>query len=223
MDRRGGQDRHQSRQQAPRTVGETERPAAANLLSFAGRFGRRFNRTWPAHSPTENDRISVGHTVPLRCDRAKPLEELCVVLKRSGHEVEAKIDPTTAMCNSGCVYALAGGAIRLIPPWVRVGIHDVARDPNRNMLRSVSEAAGKRIAYERLRYYLREVGADEFARRSDCRSLKFAEAPAAGRNRALWHRSPRVRRDHLAVCGKACAIHPQKVFCPHEQYANPLH
>jgi hypothetical protein len=105
--------------------------------------------------------VSVGRTVPLGCDRDKPLEESCLALKRSGQEVEAKIDPTIAMCNSGCVYALTAGAVRLVPPWVKVGIHDVARDPDRMVLPGHSEAEEKRVTYGRIRSFLREVGADE--------------------------------------------------------------
>jgi hypothetical protein len=107
--------------------------------------------------------VSVGRTVPLGCDRDKPLEASCVALKRSGQsgqDVEAEIDAAVAMCNSACVYLVAAGTVRLVPPWVRVGIHDVAHDPTRMVLPGRSEADEKRVAYGRLRYFLRDVGAD---------------------------------------------------------------
>jgi hypothetical protein len=105
--------------------------------------------------------VSVGRTLPLGCDRDKLLEQSCVALKRSGHEVEAKLDPTIAMCNSGCVYALTGGVVHLVPPWVRIGIHDMSLEQSRNLPRSGLIAAAKRAAYARLRNYLHDVGADE--------------------------------------------------------------
>jgi hypothetical protein len=68
--------------------------------------------------------VSVAHTIPLRCDLDKPLEKPCEALKRSGQELASEFDPTLAMCNSACVYALAGGTVRFVPPGVKLGIHD---------------------------------------------------------------------------------------------------
>jgi hypothetical protein len=132
--------------------------------------------------------VSVGRTVPLGCNRDKPLEDSCVTLKRSGQSgqaVEAEIDPTLIMCNSACVYVLAAGAVRLVPPWVRVGIHDVARDPSRMVLPGRSEADEKRVAYGRLRYFLRDVGAEE--------SLLTAAAAVPANSLKLLQRDEIVR------------------------------
>jgi hypothetical protein len=50
--------------------------------------------------------VSVAHTIPLSCDRDKPIEKSCEALKRSGRELQAEFDPTIAMCNSACVNRL---------------------------------------------------------------------------------------------------------------------
>jgi hypothetical protein len=105
--------------------------------------------------------VSVGRTLPLGCDRDKPLEDSCAALKRSGQEVEATLDPMMGMCNSGCVYALAGGVVRLIPPWVRIGIHDVGIDQTKNPPRGALLAQARLVAYARIRAYLHDMGVDE--------------------------------------------------------------
>ncbi len=56
--------------------------------------------------------VSVAHTISLGCDLDKPLEKPCEALKRSGQELLSEFDPTLAMCNSACVFALAGGTVR---------------------------------------------------------------------------------------------------------------
>jgi len=60
--------------------------------------------------------VGVAHTVPLGCERDKPPELSCEAQKRSGQELRADFDPTSAMCNSACVLALVGGVVRFIPP-----------------------------------------------------------------------------------------------------------
>lgn len=107
--------------------------------------------------------VSVGHTVPLNCDRG-PKNQNCDADIRAGHPIEAKLDPLTAMCNSGCVYALAGGVVRLIPPWVTLGIHDIGLDlaaakirhPNSRLIETA-----KAVSRARLRNYIRRMGIDE--------------------------------------------------------------
>lgn len=105
--------------------------------------------------------VSVAHTLPLGCDRDKPLEKSCEALKRSGQQLESEIDPAAAMCNSGCVYAVAGGTVRRIPPWVKLGIHDVGFDPDKAVPRGASLGAGKKLAHERIQEYLRDMGIDD--------------------------------------------------------------
>jgi hypothetical protein len=107
--------------------------------------------------------VSVGHTVPLNCDR-EPKSHNCDANIRAGHPVEAKLDPLTAMCNSGCVYALAGGVVRLIPPWVTLGIHDIGLDLAAAKIRHPSSRlieAAKTVSRTRLRNYIGRMGIDE--------------------------------------------------------------
>ncbi len=104
---------------------------------------------------------SVAHTIPLGCDREKLLEKSCEAQKRSGQELESEIDPVVAMCNSGCVYAVAGGAVRRIPPGVKLAIHDVGLDPATAPARGALVSAGKKLAHERIQEYLRDMGIEE--------------------------------------------------------------
>jgi hypothetical protein len=104
--------------------------------------------------------VSVAHTVPLACNRDKPQDNSCDAQKRSGQPIEAAFDPTIAMCNSGCVYALVGGAVHVVPPWVKLGIHDVGLDPKLGLPRGASLAAAVQSVHARIRSYLREMGID---------------------------------------------------------------
>jgi hypothetical protein len=104
--------------------------------------------------------VSVAHTIPLSCDRDKPAEKACEAQKRSGQDLQAEFDPTVAMCNSSCVYAVAGGTVRLIPLWVKLGIHDVGFDPAKTPAHArLGEA--RSVAHERIQEYLHEMGFDD--------------------------------------------------------------
>jgi hypothetical protein len=105
--------------------------------------------------------VSVGQTVPLGCGSDKQSVDACAARKRAGQAVEADISPTAYACNSSCVYALAGGAVRLVPPWVKLGIHDIGIDPNTSMPRGVSVTMVMRLSHARLRSYLRAMGIDD--------------------------------------------------------------
>jgi hypothetical protein len=105
--------------------------------------------------------VSVAHTIPRGCDRDKPFDKSCAALKRSGQELDAEFDPAIFMCNSGCVWALAGGTIRFVPPWVKLGIHDVGLDPGKTPPRGASLAEVKRVAHARLSEYVRDMGIDK--------------------------------------------------------------
>jgi hypothetical protein len=104
--------------------------------------------------------VSVAHTIPLRCDLDKPLEKPCEALKRSGQELVSEFDPTLAMCNSACVYALAGGTVRFVPPGVKLGIHDVGLDPEKTTPRGALTEA-KRAVHARILEYGRDMGIDK--------------------------------------------------------------
>jgi hypothetical protein len=104
--------------------------------------------------------VSVAHTIPLSCDRHKSFEKSCEAQKRSGQELEAEFDPLAAMCNSACVYTVAGGAVRLIPPGVPLAIHDVGFDPDAPPPRAL-RAEAKRQAHAHIQEYLRDMGMDD--------------------------------------------------------------
>jgi hypothetical protein len=105
--------------------------------------------------------VSVGHTVPLNCGSDKQSANSCEARKHAGQAVEAEISAKDYECNSSCVYALAGGAVRLVPPWVKLGIHDIGIDPNTSMPRGVSVTMVMRMSRTRLRSYLRAMGIDD--------------------------------------------------------------
>jgi hypothetical protein len=77
--------------------------------------------------------VSVALTIPRDCDHDKLLDKPCDALKRSGQELEADFDPDSAMCNSACVWAFVGGTKRLVPPGVKLGIHDLGLDPQKSL------------------------------------------------------------------------------------------
>ena len=105
--------------------------------------------------------VSVGHTVPLGCGSDKQSVNSCEARKRAVQTVEAEISSTAYMCNSSCVYALAGGAVRRVPPWVKLGIHDLGVDPNSSLPRGVSLTTVMRLSHARVRSYLRAMGIDD--------------------------------------------------------------
>jgi len=105
--------------------------------------------------------VSVAHTIPLGCDRDKPLEKSCAALKHSGQELESEFDQTVALCNSSCVYVLAGGTVRVIPPWVKLGIHDVGLDPDKKPPPGALAEEAKKLAHTRIQEYLRDMGFDK--------------------------------------------------------------
>jgi hypothetical protein len=103
---------------------------------------------------------SVAHTIPRSCERDKPFEKSCEAQKRSGQELESEFELDATMCNSACVYAVAGGAARPIPPLVTLGIHDVGFDPDSPPPRALV-AEARRVAHARIQEYLREMGMDD--------------------------------------------------------------
>jgi len=103
--------------------------------------------------------VSVGHTLPVDCSFDDAGAKSCDAQIRAGQTIEAKFDPIIAMCNSACVDVLAAGAVRLVPPWVKLAIHDIGYDqaiPHR--FGAAVLAQGKRTADAHLRSYLREMG-----------------------------------------------------------------
>src|SRR5580704_17933638 len=105
--------------------------------------------------------VSVGQTVPLGCGGDKQSVHSCAARKRAGQAVEAEISPTAYACNSSCVYVLAGGAVRRVPPWAKLGIHDIGIDPNSSVPRGVSLTTVMQLSHARVRNYLRAMGMDD--------------------------------------------------------------
>ena len=102
--------------------------------------------------------VSVARTIPGGCDRDKLRDKSCEALKRSGQDLVAELDPSGAMCNSGCVLALSGGAVRLVPPWVKLGVHAIGIDPEKTPVRGAALASATRIANSRIVEFLRDMG-----------------------------------------------------------------
>lgn len=65
----------------------------------------------------------VGWTVPAGCDPKQQDEPACDKLKRSGRDLVAVLDTGHTMCNSSCVYALVGAAVREVGAGVGLGVH----------------------------------------------------------------------------------------------------
>jgi hypothetical protein len=65
----------------------------------------------------------VGWTVPAGCDPKQQREAACDRLKRAGRELVATLDTGHAMCNSSCVYALVGAAVREVGAGIQLGVH----------------------------------------------------------------------------------------------------
>jgi hypothetical protein len=155
--------------------GKIDADAASRLRRLLAKLGRRKPPIY-FHSPggsvtgaielgrllrDQKLEVSVGRTVPRGSDRDKPLDKSCQTLKRSGQGLESEFDPTIAMCNSSCVWALAGGAVRLVPPWVKLAIHDVGFDPDKPTPHGAALAEGKRLIHARIQEYLRDMGIDK--------------------------------------------------------------
>jgi hypothetical protein len=106
--------------------------------------------------------VSVGRTIPVGCDLDSTGEKSCAAKISAGQPIEAELKFTAAMCDSACVYAVAGGAVRLIPPWVTLGIHDLRADPSRRYGAS-DEVVDAREDLTRtlLHNYIRLMGIDE--------------------------------------------------------------
>ena len=125
-----------------------------------GRLMRQFGLT-----------AGVARTVPAGCDPKQLREEACDRLERSGRELVAEFDTTHAMCNSSCVYAIAGAAVREVPAGVTLGIHSSSisfslkrTDPLGHVTRIPAQVSSQTMrnaietGYERISVYLREMG-----------------------------------------------------------------
>jgi hypothetical protein len=104
--------------------------------------------------------VGVARTIPRGCDRDILHDKACDATKRSGTELTSEFDTDVTLCNSSCVYALLGGTVRLVPPGVKLGIHDTGVDPTKTVPRDVPWSRIKRAIQLRILDYVREVGFD---------------------------------------------------------------
>jgi hypothetical protein len=102
----------------------------------------------------------VARTIPRGCDHDNPRDKACEALRRSGTELNSDFDTDVTQCNSSCVYALLGGTVRLVPPGVKLGIHDAGADPTKPLPRDVPWSRVKRAIQLRILDYVRDVGFD---------------------------------------------------------------
>lgn len=107
---------------------------------------------------SHNLTVSVARTTPAECRRDAPRDKACEALKQSGQELVSDLDSNGAMCNSACVLVLAGGAQRLVPPWVRLGVHAIGIDLGKTAIRGALLAAATRSANARIVEFLHDMG-----------------------------------------------------------------
>jgi hypothetical protein len=181
--------------------GKIDREAAQRLRKLVTKPGRRKLPIF-FHSPggsvigsielgrlIRNQKMAaaVARTIPSGCDRDKLNQKPCEALKRSGQDLASELDTLTAMCNSGCVYALAGGSVRIVPPFVRLGIHSVGVDSAKSPLRGSELAAAMHNANSHIGEYLHDMGID---------AALFAAANAVPHNSVRF-----LQRDELVRLG----------------------
>jgi hypothetical protein len=102
--------------------------------------------------------VSVARTIPTACNRDKLRDAACETLMRSGQELASELDPIATWCNSGCVLSLSGGAVRSVPPWVKLGVHAIGIDLQKTATRGAPLAAAITQANSRIVEYLHEMG-----------------------------------------------------------------
>ena len=68
----------------------------------------------------------VGRTIPRGCDPLQEHEATCDDVKRTGRELLAELRTARTLCNSACVYALIGAAVREVAAGARIGVHEIA-------------------------------------------------------------------------------------------------
>jgi hypothetical protein len=131
--------------------------------------------------------VTVARTVPAGCPYEQQSDKTCETLKRSGRDLVSELDSSRGMCNSACVLVLAGGVVRSVPPWVRLGVHAIGFDLTKTPLRGAALAAATRSANARIVEYLHDMGVPK--------ALFDA-------SNAVPHESPRfLQRDELVRFG----------------------
>jgi hypothetical protein len=102
--------------------------------------------------------VSVARTIPSGCNPGRARDIACEALMRSGEDLTADLDPTGAMCNSGCVLALAGGVVRTVPPWTKLGVHAIGFNLEDTWIHNSAFVASKSEANAHIVEFLRDMG-----------------------------------------------------------------
>jgi hypothetical protein len=112
----------------------------------------------------------VGRTIPRGCDPLQEREAACDALKRTGRELLAELRTARTLCNSSCVYALIGAAVREVGAGARIGVHQIAVGryderglpvPMDKKNLSQDQLRQLRTAEDRLARYIAEMGIDK--------------------------------------------------------------
>jgi len=111
----------------------------------------------------------LGWTVPAGCDPKQRREPACDKLKRSGRDLVAVLDTGYTLCNSSCVFAFVGGAVREVEAQAVLGVHSISFalkhvDADGRVTRTPSpmtpavERKALELWYGKIDAYLREMG-----------------------------------------------------------------
>jgi len=68
----------------------------------------------------------VGRTIPQGCDPKVIREKACDTIMRAKRELTAELRTARATCNSACVYALFGAAVREVGAGAELGVHSIS-------------------------------------------------------------------------------------------------
>jgi hypothetical protein len=107
---------------------------------------------------SHNLEVGVSRTLPAECGHGSQDDKACETLKRSGRDLISELDSSHSTCNSACVYTLAGGVVRSVPPGVRLGVHAIGFDFRKMPVRGAALAAATRSANDRIVDYLHDMG-----------------------------------------------------------------
>ncbi len=172
---------------------------------------------------SRNIEVGVARTVPTECSRDRLSDKSCEMLKRSGKDFVSELDSNGAMCNSACVLTLSGGAVRSVPPLVRLGVHAIGIDLGKTQIRGAAIAAATRTANSRIVEFLRDMGINKalfdtsnsvphestrFRRRDFCNGMNSCvseSTPATSEKPtgSLWkNRTPRSRKVFLRAAAR---------------------
>lgn len=108
----------------------------------------------------------IGQTVPDGCRETPRADAACRTLMRSSRELPSRLKFATAVCASGCAYALIGASTRLIAPGAKFGVHSNRVLPRPGHLEDVRRAgaaarqAAESQSYDLLRHYVTVAGVD---------------------------------------------------------------